>query len=262
MPSSLYWKRRLGELMQTVPSNRDVILIYHSVAGGEMSTLLSAFEEQMSWLEEHAEVVSLDALLSVPKRGAGQLRVALTFDDGYRTLYDNVMPVLAKRSFPATVYLNTGHIREAEHELSDGDAGHYPNEAFLTWSEVASLSKHKWTIGSHGAQHLDLTRQDQSVIASQLAISKQIITERTGRPCEHFSYTWGRHNEVVRMAVAVAGYRTAVAGEHRPLGINENSFALPRLDIRREYALADFAAVVSGAWDWLGYYQRAREIFR
>lgn len=216
----------------------------------------------MAWLAEYSEVVDLNSLLSQAPRGNGTPRVALTFDDGYRTLHDVVAPVLAEYGFSATVYLNSGHIGDSAHEPSNASAGHYPDEAFMTWDEVVALCDQNWTIGSHGVEHLDLTLQPLPVIESELATSKQTISERTGLPCEHFSYTWGHHNETVRHAVAATGYRSAVAGTHAPVKPKSDPFALPRVDIRPDYTLEDFAAVVNGCWDYLGLYQRLRGLMR
>jgi len=86
--------------------------------------------------------------------------------------------------------------------------------------------------------------------------SKRVISERTGTPCQHFSYTWGHHNRRLRDSVAAAGYRSAVAGVHAPVDRGSDLYALPRLDIRNEYDLSDFVAIVSGEWNYLGFYHR------
>ena len=38
--------------------------------------------------------------------------------------------------------------------------------------------------------------------------------------------------------------------------------ALPRIDVRAEYELADFVQVVKGAWDYLGAKQRLARAIR
>lgn len=261
------WKRRIGTLFTGLSRagahSRRVILLYHSVGGGPLSTHVDRFNEQMAWLAKHVEVVSLDSLLASDQANVpGALRVALTFDDGYRTLHDVVAPLLSRYGFPATVYLNAAYIRDKVHEESDPGQGHYPAEEFMTWSEIQSLKEQHWIIGSHGLQHLDLSVQPEAVVVRELTGSKRLIESRLGEACRYFSYTWGRHNSVVRKCVAEAGYASAVAGRHAPLSINDNQLALPRLDIRREYDLADFAAVVRGDWDYLRYYQKARSMLR
>jgi hypothetical protein len=53
-----------------------------------------------------------------------------------------------------------------------------------------------------------------------------------------------------------AGYASAVSGLHGPVTSAADVYALPRIDIRAEYELRDFADVVTGRWDYLGLKQR------
>jgi hypothetical protein len=43
---------------------------------------------------------------------------------------------------------------------------------------------------------------------------------------------------------------------HGPPTSNSDPYALPRIDVRDEYELRDFADVVTGRWDFLGLKQR------
>lgn len=267
MSTSLRKKRRIGKIYRHFASHgcdRSVILIYHSVGGGELSTDAECFCEQMAWLAEHAEVVSLESILQLKtgrSSAARKLRVALTFDDGYRSVHDVAAPILLQHGFPATVYVNTGHMGDSEHEASNAGLGHYPDETFMIWSEVIDLHSQGWTIGSHGVEHLDLTRQDEKNIALQLSESKFSIRQAIGEECRHFSYTWGHYNPTVRSSVVAAGYCSAVAGLHTAVIPASDQIALPRLDIRANYELQDFIDVVTGAWDFLGLKQRLSQIF-
>lgn len=263
MSSHLVWKRRLGLLWSKLPKDRsttrNVVLLYHSVEGGPWATPLDAFQRQLKWLAGNAEVVGLDALLSPePLVETNQLRVALTFDDGYRTLHDVVAPMLQDYGFTATVYLNTAHIGDERHCPSDAEIGHYPAEEFMTWSEVAGLQRQDWTIGSHGMHHLDMTVQSESELLRQLTTSKKEIAGRLATDCRHFSYPWGRHRLSVRDAVRSCGYTSASATTHGPLPKGFDLFAFPRIDIRHDYSLQDFVAVVTGRWDFIGMIQKFR----
>lgn len=188
--------------------------------------------------------------------GQNPLQVTITFDDGYASLHDQVAPILAEYGATAMVYLNTGWIGDTTRKASDAALGHYPNEHFLTWREVEALAKAGWTFGSHGVEHLDLTRQDAAVVAQQLCDSKREIESRLGQPCQHFAYTWGRFTPSLQHAVKDAGYMSAVSGLHGPVLTASDQYALPRIDVRAEYELRDFVDVVTGHWDYLGLKQR------
>lgn len=256
--STLIWKRRIGWLFRSRPVRRDIILIYHSVSGGPLSLSEKKICEQMVWLKSNAHVVTLDELINTPN--ADILRIALSFDDGYRTLYETVHPILTMYGFPAIVYLNSGWLGEEQHIPSNPRLGHYPNEEFLTWSEVEFLTKHGWIGGAHGVDHLDLTKTSVEETKKQLVGCKAQIEEKLGVACDHFAYTWGRYNASVRVAVVAAGFKSAVAALHGPVTESSDYFALPRVDIRADYELRDFIDAVTGRWDFIGIKQRLMHV--
>lgn len=254
--TTLAWKRRIGRVWGGfVPERpRRVILLYHSVGESPLAVSEVMFRRQIAWLAESASIVPMHALLD---GGAeNDLQVAISFDDGYASLHERIASILAEYGATATVYLNTGWIGAATRKASDAVLGHYPDEHFLTWGEVEALAKAGWTIGSHGVEHLDLTRQKQAVVARELSNSKHEIESRLGQPCKLFSYTWGRFTPGLQRAVKDAGYFSAASGLHGPVSAASDRFALPRMDIRSEYEMCDFADVVTGHWDYLGLKQR------
>lgn len=86
------------------------ILCYHRV-GTEGVPLYSrlapaVFEAQMRYVKKHYRLVPLDQLSDELRRDADVApTLAITFDDGYRDLYQYAFPVLQKYQIPATIYL-------------------------------------------------------------------------------------------------------------------------------------------------------------
>ena len=262
MNNSLIWKRRLGSLCCCLHGNqkipRRVVLLYHAVGTGPKALACDVFARQMEWLNQHAVVVSLEDFFAGKERSG--LQVAITFDDGYRCLYSTVTPELERWGFPATAYINPNLVEETIRRQSDPHLGHYAGEEFLLWDEIGDMASRGWTIGSHGMDHVDLTGLEEAKVIAQLTTSRDSIEKRVGRPCDHFAYTWGHHSADVRRAVKLAGYRDAAAAHHAPLSDSDDAFALPRVDIRKEYELQDFIATVSGRWDFLGVFQKLKRI--
>lgn len=258
--NTIQYKRALARLWTLNPPGRPrrVILYFHAIGEGPKATPQSLFHRQMEWLAAHAEVLSLDELLS----GVGEtlLRATITFDDGYASVAAEAEPVLRALNLPATVYLNTGWIGEGDRRASDPELGHYPGEHFMSWEDVELLARRRWIIGSHGVEHLDLTTVDDARLAVELRDSKRLIADRLGTECRHFAYTWGRYTRRVQRAVADAGYQTAVSAIHGPVKPTSGRFALPRIDISNQYSLEDFRAIVRGHWDFLGGIQRVRRV--
>lgn len=254
-------KRILGKCWQSdrSPAGRRIILLYHAVGNGPWAIPTRVFRAQMAWLRERYDVVSLDGML----RGAasGSRLACITFDDGYASVHDAALPVLAEIGVTATVYVNSGWIGEAR-LASRATAGHYLDEEFLATADVQRLVAAGWTIGSHGVDHFDLTVCSPSEVRRQLRDSKRDIERRIGSQCQHFAYTWGRNTPGLRAAVADAGYRYAAGARHGPVREGVDPFVLPRINVEREYALSDFKDIVDGAWDYLAFVQRMKATTR
>ena len=258
----LAWKRRLGQIFQWLSrqGDRRVILIYHSIGPTPFGLPEQAFRAQIGWLIANAKVVTLEEVLD--GSSVAGLAVAITFDDGYHSVFEHAAPILKNAELAASVYLNAEWIGDGQRRPSDSNRGHYPGEEFLLWDEVRALCDMGWIIGSHGADHVDLTRLPDTDVHMQLRQSKAAIEERLGTGCSHFAYTWGHHNRRVRTAVAQCGYSWAVAGLHGAVSAKCDRYAIPRIDIRRDYELDDFIAVVTGKWDYLKFLQLTRRVLR
>ncbi len=258
--NTILFKRWLGRVCRLANSEnpRCIILYYHAIGAGPKAIPSRLFRSQMEWLATHAEVLSLDELLFGISKAP--LRAAITFDDGYASVAGEADPVLRALDLPATIYLNTGLIGDSDRHASDPALGHYPDEHFMSWKDVELLATRRWTIGSHGVEHLDLTTVDDARMAVELRNSKQSIEDRLGTECKHFAYTWGRYTRRVQRAVADAGYHTAVAAIHGPVRRLGDPLAIPRMDISKEYSPEDFRAIVQGHWDFLGGIHSARRV--
>ena len=106
-----------------------VILMYHSIADKPDSRWIdprnhiapSVFRKHLSFLAAHRNVISLAELLDRLGDGAPIRRgtVVLTFDDGYLDNLERAFPLLAEFKMPATVFLPTRYIDEAEDQWID-----------------------------------------------------------------------------------------------------------------------------------------------
>lgn len=260
--NSLKLKRMIARLFPVFKRSlryRKVILIYHAVGNGPWAISIDVFKRQIQWLAENCEIVPLTKLLTDGSE-ENKIQIALTFDDGYACLYDTVLPILNSEKAVGTVYLNTGWINQESRKASCPELGHYPGELFLTWNEVVALDKAGWEIGSHGVEHIDLTKQSSEVIKKELYDSKKEIEKQLKKPCHHFAYTFGRHSKLVRDGVREVNYDYAVAAHHQSLSKNDHNMALPRLNVELGYSMHDFQNLVLGRWDFMGTIHRIKRM--
>jgi len=256
--NSLKWKRRIATFYPLPKNNpRKIILIYHAVGNGPWAISADNFKKQIQWLDQNYKIVPLAQLLESAIH-EDDIQVALTFDDGYACLYDTVLPILQAKNAVATVYINTGWMGDKAHKSSNPNLGHYPDEKFLTWDEVKKFSGYGWEIGSHGVDHIDLTKWPENIIYQEVVKSKVIIEDKLSKPCTHFAYTFGKHNRLLRENVKKAGYGYAAAAHHIQFSVKMNKLALPRLNIERDYSLEDFKNIIRGKWDFLGTIHRIK----
>lgn len=242
-------KRGLGYLYPPHRKNRKIILLYHSIGHHPWAVSKASFRKQINWLHDHCRIYSFSELLQTPYND--DLQIAITFDDGYASLYDNALTILDNKKIRPLVYLNT-HWVDAQHR---NDAfnyfGHYEGEAFLTWPEVLELSAHHWEIGSHAVNHCDFSTLDAATTIRELCLSKERIESQLHKPCAHFSYPWGKYTLDAMQAVKSAGYASAVGVRHRCLTPQSPLFALPRINIASNYSFKDFKNIMMGKWDYL-----------
>ena len=240
-----------------------MVLTYHSVGPTPLGLAPEKFREQMIWLRENAAVVKLETLLSRdwPDSESG-VTCAVTFDDGYGSVYRWAYPILRDLRLPATVYLVADAIGDADSKNSNEFTGLYPDEEMLRWPEIREMQEEGISFGSHLLRHKDLTGLSAEEARRELEGSKLLIQERLGAECGSFCYPWGKHNDRSVESVKSAGYKNAVIAIQGRWGINQelDRYRVPRADVRREYLLEDFKAVVRGDWDYLGYLQKFRGI--
>ena len=77
----------------------------------ESEPTVETFRWQMDLLAECFNVLPLsDAVMKISNGRMPPRAVAITFDDGYRSLHELALPILRERNLPATVFVTTGHM--------------------------------------------------------------------------------------------------------------------------------------------------------
>lgn len=112
-------KRSVLPRWRRVSTAKFAILCYHRIGTGGIPLYSSlppeVFEAQMRFLRKRYEIVSLTELCErLADPGAKGQAVAVTFDDGYRDLYTQALPVLRAYQVPATIYLTVGAIETGQ----------------------------------------------------------------------------------------------------------------------------------------------------
>ncbi len=237
------------------------VLMYHKVNDrpeNPISVPIGLFDEQMAVLGELGyEVVSLEAVLDhvAGLRPLPPGAVLITFDDGYRDILENALPVLRRHGYPAVIFVPIGYLDDArplpheEHLAAQG----LVNKT-LNWDELPELEAGGIRVESHGISHRPLADLDVDEAAREITLSKLRLEERLGRPVRAFAYVKGSeaHYRPVHLSLLKqAGYEiafTSVSGGNRA---QMEPLRLHRYNIE-PYAHRTFELVLAGACDLIG----------
>ena len=218
------------------------VLLYHAVGSRlahdpyGISVTPEAFKRQMKILKQRpaSEVVPFDA----PRGEASGLRVAVTFDDGYKDNLHTAAPVLLGLKIPFTVFVTSSFIR--------GGSADY-----LTPSELRELAALPGvTVGSHGATHVRLAECDDAALRHELADSRRALEDVTGREVRALSYPHGSVDRRVRDAARGAGYEVGGCSRFDINNAARDPLLLCRCEVVARDTERTFAQKLGGAWDW------------
>jgi peptidoglycan/xylan/chitin deacetylase (PgdA/CDA1 family) len=244
-------------------ARRVVVLCYHSVHPAKSFAIApDRFEAQLEWVREHCDLIRFqDVFEALCSEHAGRPAVAITFDDGYADNYEYAFPLLRRYGAPATFFLIAGLMERdpavaARIKVLQGASDEDVRP--LDWGHVREMRDAGMEFGAHTYGHPNLARLDRARAASELARSKDIVEQRTGRAVASMAYPFGTPKrsftaETVRLA-ADAGYRYAATTTFRAVRPTDSRLAIPRVAPLGD-GPQSVRDMVSGAWDFLGVWQ-------
>lgn len=189
-----------------------MILMYHGVAEvaedpNQLCVTPARFAEQMAWLTRRGlrgvSVATLVDTIHAAENARGM--VGLTFDDGYRNVFEAALPVLRSHGFTATMFI----VSERIGGTNEWDKG--PSWPLLSAAEVGELARAGMEIGSHGATHTRLAGTDAGQLTAEVGGSRASLSLLTRTAIRGFAYPYGSMDAAARQAVADAGYDYACA---------------------------------------------------
>lgn len=213
---------RLPPLRGEAATDNVLVLAYHAVSEDWEATLsvrTQRFEAQIARLAErgYRGVTFAEAVRGEYEGKA----VAITFDDGYRSVLEVAKPILDAHGMPATAFLVTDHVGSERPMTWDGidcwlDGPHADELIPMSWAEARQLVDDGWEIGSHTRTHPKLTEVDDARLREELEGSRAECERQLGRPCETIAYPYGDLDLRVEEAAMRAGYAGAAALAPRP----------------------------------------------
>jgi peptidoglycan/xylan/chitin deacetylase (PgdA/CDA1 family) len=219
------------------------ILVYHrfsETADDSMTVRMASFETQLRFLKEHGyHIVPLrDAVrwLSDPESTLPVKPVVITVDDGHRSVFEKLLPIVLRDRFPVTLFVYPSALSNASYAL--------------TWEQLRTLKRTGWfDIQSHSYWHPNFkverrhrTAEDfQKFVRFQLDASRQKIASETGSHVDMLAWPFGIHDDQLAALASGSGYVAAFTLEGRAADRHSKLLALPRFLMMDTYGPAALA---------------------
>lgn len=241
----LAWRRSI----EAVRSRRSVILCHHGVAPSTseedpyfLRVDPDSFREQLElMLDAGFELVTVAELAELADGGTPPPGyAAISFDDGMQDNHSVALPILEHYGVPATVYVTTGLIGQANPFMSAGSSAR-----MMTELELRDLASAGIELGAHTVTHPDMSRMDRESCVREMVESREALERVAGEPVKTFAYPFCRYGTAARAAARDAGFVAAVTCGGRG---SWDRFEMGREIITRKDGLPSFALKLAGLY--------------
>lgn len=224
-----------------------VILVYHRfgpVAADEMTVTTSVFAWQLKYLRDNGyHIVPLRDVVDfvAGRRGLPDRAVAITADDGHRTVFTDMLPLIMRYQVPVTLFIYPSAISNAPYTM--------------TWEQLAELkATGRFKIESHTYWHpnfrIDKRRLSpdsyQREVTMQLGKSRQVLERRLGTKVDLLAWPFGIYDAELMIAAIREGYVAAFSIDRRNVSPHENPMAIPRYIVTNHDQGKAFEMLVAG----------------
>ena len=219
------------------------VLMYHRVGNPDHPTTnvtTAQFRAHLDYLQANDfEVVPLVRVVEATELGESlpPRTVAITFDDGYRSVGDTAHALLTERGWPYTVFVNT-------EPVDAGMASH------MGWDRMRELAADGVRFGNHSRSHnpLFFRREGETRprwrerIRADLTTAQARLREELGDAVHQspplLAYPYGEYSLELMDQVAELGF-VAFGQQSGAIGLHANSLALPRFSFNERYGDLD-----------------------
>ena len=213
-----------------------VILQYHHIntrTPAVTSVSPANFQMHMEYLRDNNfQILPLELVIQTLQSGdvLPEKTAVITFDDGYRSVYEVAFPLLKSYGWPFTVFIASG--------LVSSNAALYSS-----WDQLREMGNAGATIANHTVSHLymlDLLEgEDESAwlqrLEFEIEAAEEEIYRQTGQRHKLFGYPYGEYNIPIQELVSRLRY-VGLAQHSGPINASSDFTALPRFPFSGVYA--------------------------
>ncbi|MGH9740044.1 MAG: polysaccharide deacetylase family protein [Candidatus Acidiferrales bacterium] len=210
------------------------VLLYHGIGrentrsrADRFTVSVDQFGLQLRAVSELASTIKLDQLQCRVALGPGKEKVALTFDDGLESDFRVVFPLLQKHGIVAHFFVNTASVGL---------------QGYMNWQQVRELHRAGMQIGSHGHRHICLTIASDTLVASELTRSREILENELQSSIRWFSAPYGLVTARVLRLARQSGYAGICTSRCWPASASGST--VPRVAVSRQTSIKEFRSLI------------------
>jgi len=209
------------------------VLTYHSIddSGSVISTAPTKFREQMNHLSKSgSRVITLEEIIRCIRHNQPfpSGAVAITFDDGFKNVYDVAYPILAEFGFQATVFLVPGFC--GRNNRWNKEAERIPILDLLDWDPIVEMADNGIDFGAHTMTHPNLSKVSLERAIKEIGDSKTIIEKNLRKKVGFFAYPYGQQTEAIQDFVSCQ-FDAACSTQLDCVNLQSKLYSLPRIEM-------------------------------
>jgi peptidoglycan/xylan/chitin deacetylase (PgdA/CDA1 family) len=209
------------------------------------------FEAHVALLSREGRAVSLEDVIAFAKgeRHLPEDACLVTMDDGYVSMLETALPILAKHRVPSVAFITASFVDAARIQGQP--------EPFLTKAQLRAMHEGGMTIGAHAFTHRSMGKLSIAEAREEIVRAKKTLEDALGAPVTSWAYPFGTHgdfSEATDRALEEAGYTVTFHSQHGPVvpgmitpGTPLRS--LPRIKVESGESLTQLDAISRGAMD-------------
>lgn len=215
---------------------------FHPLVPSSATVSVRTFEEQLALLPQWGRrVVPLREALKILDAGDRLANpvVVMTVDDGHRSVYSTLFPLILRHRLPVTLFIYPSAISNADYALTWAQLGEMQATGFVDvqshtyWHPNFAIEKRRLSATAYA-----------SFMDDQLQRSKRVLEQRLGSSVNLLAWPYGITSQPLENAARRAGYSAAFAyagGLARP---EDDRFALSRIPVSEADRGDRFAALI------------------
>lgn len=203
------------------------------------------FESQMEYLSRNGYQTVLFENLS---RRLPDKAVLITFDDGFRTVYERAVPIMRKYGIKGNIFVPSKYIEE-EH----------PH--FMTWAQLKEVCDTGcFSIAGHTHNHVDIRTLNEAEMTAEVLQSNALFEKHLGMKTISFCIPYGKYDAKSIVLLKKVGRYQYIFASFYGQGVEGklNSKLLPRIGISNDDTMDVFQNKLQGRLNWKGMLQKGR----